>query len=346
MSAEKKQSLSIESLIVDAEVQPRASMSQDVVNEYAEALEDDPNCMPRIKVVKDGKNYYVWDGFHRYYAHKQVGFANIECDVTVGTKRDAILLGLGSNKSHGLKRSTADKQRAIKKMVTDDEWSKWSNREIARRLGVDDKTVAAQRAICGISADTVLVSRGDTTYEMDVSASVPTAGQTLVNGVLQDDPEEIAEQRAAGLIDEGVVPEINDADDEGETVESIAEDRAERAAIAEEELSDDEKWLRSLPLYDQLENTQKRTFLGDALFWRFMEKTLESASKKSSEGINRFCRARMGPYPALIRRTFMAPHPKAWVKCPSAKDGGCGGTGMTQLLNGPCGKCKGNGFIL
>ncbi len=68
-----------------------------------------------------------------------------DAEVLDGGERDAILRGIGSNASHGLRRTQADKRRAIERLLRDEEWSKWSNRKIAKAAKVDHKTVEKVR---------------------------------------------------------------------------------------------------------------------------------------------------------------------------------------------------------
>ncbi len=70
----------------------------------------------------------------------------IPAEVREGTKRDAILFSVGANAKNGLPRSGADKERSVLMLLADDEWSEWSNREIARQCRVDHKTVEAVRS--------------------------------------------------------------------------------------------------------------------------------------------------------------------------------------------------------
>jgi hypothetical protein len=51
-------------------------------------------------------------------------------------------------KSNGsrIQRSNTDKRRAVLTLLRDDEWGKWSDRAVARRCQVDNKTVAGLRA--------------------------------------------------------------------------------------------------------------------------------------------------------------------------------------------------------
>ena len=61
--------------------------------------------------------------------------------MTVGSRRDAILYSVGANQAHGLRRSNADKRKAVMTLLGDEEWSQWSNREIGRRCGVSPEFV-------------------------------------------------------------------------------------------------------------------------------------------------------------------------------------------------------------
>jgi hypothetical protein len=52
----------------------------------------------------------------------------------------------GANESHGLRRTNEDKRRAVVTLLNDEEWSGWSNREIARKCGVSDPFVMQIRS--------------------------------------------------------------------------------------------------------------------------------------------------------------------------------------------------------
>lgn len=83
-------------------------------------------------VFHDGINYYLADGFHRYFANKQVKSTHIEADVTNGTLRNALEYALGTNDKHGLKRSIKDKRKAVLIALDDIEYGSLTNREIAK----------------------------------------------------------------------------------------------------------------------------------------------------------------------------------------------------------------------
>ena len=71
--------------------------------------------------------------------------------VKQGTQRDAILFSVGANAVHGQRRTNSDKRRAVETLLRDEEWSKWSGREIARRCGVHHSYVAKLRPILSTS---------------------------------------------------------------------------------------------------------------------------------------------------------------------------------------------------
>ena len=94
----------------------------------------------------DGSRIWLAAGYHRLDAHKRSGRLKLLCEVRPGSKRDAALFAAGSNATHGLPRSTEDKRRAVMRLLTDPEWSSWSNREVARRCRVSDHLVADLKA--------------------------------------------------------------------------------------------------------------------------------------------------------------------------------------------------------
>lgn len=69
----------------------------------------------------------------------------VPAKVRQGDRRRAILHSVAANAAHGLRRSNADKRRAVMTLLEDDEWSHWSNIEIARRCGVSHKMVNSMR---------------------------------------------------------------------------------------------------------------------------------------------------------------------------------------------------------
>lgn len=156
----------------DGGTQARAEIHDDTVAEYAEAMEDENTVFPPCIVYYDGKNYWLADGFHRVAAWKRAGRVEVPAEVRQGDRRRAILHSVAANSTHGLRRSNADKRRAVMTLLEDDEWSQWSNREIARKCAVSEAMVRNLRGpICEKNADssTRKVERGGVTYEQNTS---------------------------------------------------------------------------------------------------------------------------------------------------------------------------------
>lgn len=129
---------------LDGGTQPRATIHKDWIEEYAADMATGA-AFPPVVVFFDGSDYWLADGYHRTGAAQALGLETIDADVRQGTQRDAILFSVSANSNHGQRRTNEDKRRAVLRLINDPEWSAWSDREIARRCGVDNKTVGALR---------------------------------------------------------------------------------------------------------------------------------------------------------------------------------------------------------
>lgn len=85
------------------------------------------------------------DSPSRISAARKAGLDSINAEVHQGTRRDAILYSVGANADHGLRRTNADKRRAVMALLNDDEWSQWSNVQIAKQCAVSDEFVRKLR---------------------------------------------------------------------------------------------------------------------------------------------------------------------------------------------------------
>ena len=163
--------LDLDLIRIDGGTQIRAELNQETVDAYAEAYAAGA-VFPPVTVFFDGKDRWLADGFHRYFAAKKAGKATILESITPGTKRDAILFSLGANGTHGLNRTNADKRNAITTMLQDSEWAKWSNEAVAKQCHVSPHTVADVKR--SISANTEIqavrtVERNGKTYEQNTT---------------------------------------------------------------------------------------------------------------------------------------------------------------------------------
>lgn len=140
----KAKKLLIDVLDLDADTQSRVALSKETIAEYVEAIRDGVE-LPPIDVFFDGADYYIGDGWHRAYAWLAAQKINIPITMHNGGQRDALLFAAGANQGHGLKRTNADKRRAVEIMLRDAEWGEWSNVKIAEHCGVGDMLVADVR---------------------------------------------------------------------------------------------------------------------------------------------------------------------------------------------------------
>ena len=129
---------SLSQIRCDGGTQPRAAIDDATVNEYVEDMKNGAN-FPAVTVFYDGADYWLADGFHRLEASIKAGFSEINTLVKQGTRRDAVLYSVGANAKHGLRRSNADKRRAVTTLLEDSEWSQWSNNAIRRSLPLRDR---------------------------------------------------------------------------------------------------------------------------------------------------------------------------------------------------------------
>jgi len=136
--------INIADILQDNGKHPRDSINKDTVAEYAEAMKAG-TAFPPIIVYQDGENIYPGDGTHRIEACRKLGLTTIKAVIHQGTARDAILFAVGANTEHGLRRTNADKRKAVAILLRDQEWCKWSNSKIAQICSVSDDLVAIVR---------------------------------------------------------------------------------------------------------------------------------------------------------------------------------------------------------
>jgi N6-adenosine-specific RNA methylase IME4 len=144
VDATEHTSLPVEGIRTDGGTQVRVRLNQEAVKDYAGRMKD-ADTFPPVVVFFDGTDYWLGDGFHRLAAAKKLGLPAIAAEVRTGSKRDALLFAVRANHTHGVQRTRADKQQAVKTLLKDPEWRLWSDRQIGCKCGVDGKTVARLR---------------------------------------------------------------------------------------------------------------------------------------------------------------------------------------------------------
>jgi len=160
----------------DLGTQMRVAMNEEVVKEYAEAMQAGSE-FPPLRAFFDEPNDLIIlaDGFHRLAAHNQVRPNDqIRVELVLGTAEDAQWESIGANKSHGLRRTNDDKRNAITMALLHPKGAELSDRNIAEHVGVDHKTVASVRREKQLSGeipqiDSRTVRRGNQIYQQDTA---------------------------------------------------------------------------------------------------------------------------------------------------------------------------------
>lgn len=139
--------------------QARAGVNSDVIDEYAEAMaeQESEGCWsfapPVVFDAGNGK-YYIGDGWHRLLALRKIGKLRADVMVFPGGRKYAVLYACGANASHGLRRSMADKIRAITLMATDPEWEDATVKAIGEACRVCRNLVAKVLKNLGVQKET------------------------------------------------------------------------------------------------------------------------------------------------------------------------------------------------
>lgn len=124
----------LEAIVFDAGTQIRASIDQQVVSDYAEAMTNGA-VFPPIVLFHDGTRHYLADGFHRFLAAQRIQWRELEADVRPGTKEDALWFALGANRTNGKRLTDGDKKHAI--LLALAAWPGRSANQIAEQIGVN-----------------------------------------------------------------------------------------------------------------------------------------------------------------------------------------------------------------
>ena len=135
--------LRVDEVTVDAGTQVREAIDEAVVDDYAERLGEGVR-FPPVVVIGDGWRYCLADGFHRFEACRRAGRDQIEADLYVGTRADALWFALGANRTHGQRLHGTDKRHAVELALAT--WPELSQRRIAAQVGCSQPYLHKVRA--------------------------------------------------------------------------------------------------------------------------------------------------------------------------------------------------------
>ena len=189
----------ISKIQLDTSIQARASINTETVEDYADQMTEGATFQPVVLFGGDN-GAWIGDGWHRVLAAKQVGFQEIDADLRPGGRPQAIEHAVGANQAHGLKRTNADKRRAVQMAL--ESWPGLSSREIGQRVGVSHTFVDGERGQLATVASSKRTGADGKTRSMP--AKRPTAPPA-------DDPDNIPgfrEGDCAETPDDGPVDDI------------------------------------------------------------------------------------------------------------------------------------------
>jgi hypothetical protein len=167
-----KQHVPLAAIQFDSATQVRAQIDVGAVAEYAERMEANDQ-FPAPTLFQDGEVYFIGDGWHRLLAAQKNGAVTFPCSVGQGGREAAIKHALGANSEHGLKRTTADKQNAVRLALK--HFAEKSDRELAKLCRVDHKTVAAARQLGNSPVEGKRVGADGKSRKMPTRAAAPAS---------------------------------------------------------------------------------------------------------------------------------------------------------------------------
>jgi hypothetical protein len=190
--------LNISLIRLDGGTQPRAFISAGTVEEYAETLTEG-GTLPPVTVFYDGENHWLADGFHRVDAARKNNFVTIDADVIQGTREDAQWFSFGANKAHGLRRTNADKARAVEAALKHPSAATKTDDEIAEHCGVSRRTVLnykSEHLVKNARDGTKIVTRGGITYQIK-TANIGKKKKIVRHNWAKAELREFADEKAA-----------------------------------------------------------------------------------------------------------------------------------------------------
>jgi len=142
-----RKNLPIDQIVMDDRLQPRMTLDNNAIEEYAGVLEEhDAWPFPPLTVYMvpepAGSVLYLIDGWHRLMAARHVGYEAVPCEVNSGNFSAAFVASLGVNATHGVRRSNRDKRFCVARALRDEQLGQESHRTIAQWCQVSHTLVS------------------------------------------------------------------------------------------------------------------------------------------------------------------------------------------------------------
>lgn len=142
-------SITLTQIVADSAFQPRV---EGLDLDHVRALEVVAEAWPPLKVIAQGKQYLLLDGFHRFAAAQNLGLEQVRAEV-LEAPADGDLIGLAFalNAVHGRPLTLSDRRAFAARLLR--AHPDWSDREIGRRAGLVQPTIGKIRQDLEIRQD-------------------------------------------------------------------------------------------------------------------------------------------------------------------------------------------------
>lgn len=362
----------------DGGTQSRSAVPAEYTDRYAEDMARG-DIFPPVDVFHDGENYWLANGFIRVSAAEKLKLTEIEIKVHQGTVRDAQLFSFQANHDHGCRRTDEDTDRAILAMLSDPEWSKWSNREIAKRCRTHENAVRRLKAkVRETHCDSVAVRLGGpvTYINGDGRQATMTIGDAELDAAVL---AILADPEAAGLTNKEIAancgtnadkvrrlrkklesdtkaikaPVKAPAWDVAKGVEVVSVEQDVPAETIEVYEPAPDAWSKEIVVEceatAELHDDCRDSLQDEVAFFNVVAPQIKALSQQAEIALSQYRPhgtdiRPAGPYASLVIALLKASNPKRWRSCQQCKNS----IGLSKgfAMNHVCKSCNGFGFTL
>ena len=136
--------------LTERQSQCRAHLNDEAIADYTDTwIDNGPSDKFKfdksgpIILVCDGDRYYIGDGWHRVFAALKAGRKTVPAEVRSGNLKTATEISLGANEGQGLRRTQADRVKAIYRALK--VFPGWTDQKIAKEVNASPSTIKSYR---------------------------------------------------------------------------------------------------------------------------------------------------------------------------------------------------------
>ncbi|MCB0061558.1 MAG: hypothetical protein KDE19_05570 [Caldilineaceae bacterium] len=179
----------------DGQTQIRIEINAETISRYELMIKQADYEWPftdPLVVFSDGEEHWLADGFQRDIAWQNVfnrpgqEIPSYPVELRAGTLRDAIRYATHEANRHGQPYTRKDRRNLARLLIEDVEWRQYSNRQIARIAGLDEKTIRNIRKELAADVESQIEEPSEeiVTSPITVESSVDDAGAKTFNATV------------------------------------------------------------------------------------------------------------------------------------------------------------------